>query len=374
MTNRHKILFYISGHGMGHARRMTAVITALHQKHPQVDVVIRSNAPKEIFTTAGVLNSAITITRIDSGAIEKDVLNIDTEATLTQLRQIIGSADKLIADEVQILRNNATYKDVQMIVADIPFLAGDIAEQMNIPCIGTGNFTWDWIFEPLLNNANDADQILKRIAHSHAKMQFMIRQPFSHDMPDFKNVLRVSPVAHHSKYSKDDLYKILHLDQSDSRPRILLGMRGGIDPGKMDQAVRKSPDFLFTTLGVVPHRSPENLRSISKDGLDFSDVQAVHDVVISKLGYGIVCDCIANNVRLLWPRRANFREEILFEEQAPEHLPMREISREDYANGNWETSLSSLLRQQKTSSTIATNGAGIIADILAELTIHSNRV
>ena len=159
----------------------------------------------------------------------------------------------------------------------------------------------------------------------------------------------------------------MHLDQSDARPRVLLGMRGGIDPVKMDQAVRKSPDFLFTNLGVVPNRSPENLRAINKDGLDFSDILAAHDVVISKLGYGIVSDCIANNVRLLWPRRANFREEILFEEQAPEHLPTREISRNDYADGNWNASLVSLLLQNKSASHMSTNGAEVIAELLADL-------
>ena len=366
MNSNPTILFYISGHGMGHARRMAAVMSALRQAHPQFPFVVRTQAPKDIFQSAGLSTGDIQTTQIDSGAIEKDVLNIDVDASVTKLRSIIQSADQLIHDEIRILTSQKEYKDIRLVVADIPFLAADIASAISIPCIGTGNFTWDWIFEPLLKDARDAELILNRIRESHAKMQLMIRQPFSHEMPGFRKVHRVSPVANHTRYSKEELCRILHLDKTDGRPRVLLGMRGGIDSARMDQAVRKAPDFLFTTLGVVPHRSPENLRAISNDGLDFSDVLAVHDIVVSKLGYGIVSDCIANRVRLLWPRRTNFREEILFEEQSPEHLAMQEISREDYSNGNWQKSLIDLMKQPSPRSHIATNGAEQIADILAE--------
>ena len=40
-------------------------------------------------------------------------------------------------------------------MADIPFLAGDIAAAAGIPIIAITNFTWDWIYEPYFNDRQD---------------------------------------------------------------------------------------------------------------------------------------------------------------------------------------------------------------------------
>ena len=44
------VVFYISGHGFGHAIRQIAVINALHELAPDISIVVRTAAPEWLFT------------------------------------------------------------------------------------------------------------------------------------------------------------------------------------------------------------------------------------------------------------------------------------------------------------------------------------
>jgi hypothetical protein len=308
--------------------------------------------------------SCISPCSIDAGVVERDVLTIDAPQTIERLRTLLQSRDRRIADEVAA----AGPMGVDLIAADIPFLAGDIAERLGVPCVAMGNFTWDWIGEPFLTGVHGGDALLASLTASYAKMSAVLRQPFSHPMPQFKRVIDVPMVVHRSRRERTDILRHLGLDPHDPRRRVLLGMRGGTSPAAIDAGVRSSPEFLFTALQSVPPRAPENLRGISREGLDFSDLLAVHDIVISKLGYGMVCDGIANRTRILWPRREGFREDTFLEADAPRYLRMREIPRNDYAAGRWEASLHAILDQAESLDVPRTDGAEVCAALLVDNT------
>ena len=70
------VLFHISGHGYGHARRMSQVIAALIAADPGVAIHVRTAAPARIF--AGLLPADhVSATAIDAGAAEHSPLEID---------------------------------------------------------------------------------------------------------------------------------------------------------------------------------------------------------------------------------------------------------------------------------------------------------
>ena len=45
-----RILFYISGHGYGHATRSIEVIKNIRQQNPRVEIHIQSDAPQWLFS------------------------------------------------------------------------------------------------------------------------------------------------------------------------------------------------------------------------------------------------------------------------------------------------------------------------------------
>ena len=58
-------------------------------------------------------------------------------------------------------------------------------------------------------------------------------------------------------------------------------------------------------------------------------------MVISKPGYGIVSECIANGAALLYTSRGRFMEYDVFVAEMPRVLRCREISQEDLFAGRW---------------------------------------
>jgi hypothetical protein len=83
----------------------------------------------------------------------------------------------------------------------------------------------------------------------------------------------------------------------------------------------------------------------------------ISHAVVSKLGYGIVADCIANDTPILWPRRGGFREEEIFLAEGPRFMRMREIAPEDFNAGRWTEGLHRLVIYPPPLQQMAINGA-----------------
>jgi L-arabinokinase len=69
-------------------------------------------------------------------------------------------------------------------------------------------------------------------------------------------------------------------------------------------------------------------RDLQARGIRYADLVAAADVVISKPGYGIVSECIANGTALLFTRRGHFIEQEVFVREMPHVLRTREITPE----------------------------------------------
>jgi hypothetical protein len=124
-------------------------------------------------------------------------------------------------------------------------------------------------------------------------------------------------------------------------------MRGGLPQDLLHAAQKASPHYVFLS-PTIP-------------GLDFTDLLSISDVVLSKLGYGILADSIAAGVALLYPPRQGFREDDVSREHCPSYLRMREFPRDDFIAGRWNHHLSSLLAQSKPPQSLPTNGDELVA-------------
>ena len=87
----------------------------------------------------------------------------------------------------------------------------------------------------------------------------------------------------------------------------------------------------------------EPRRAIRRDGLRYQDLVAAADVVVSKPGYGIVSECIANGTALLYTSRGRFAEYDVFVEEMPRVLRCRYISQDDLLAGRWADAIDALL-------------------------------
>ena len=96
-------------------------------------------------------------------------------------------------------------------------------------------------------------------------------------------------------------------------------------------------------------------------GLQYEDLIAAADVVVSKPGYGIVSECVANDTALLYTSRGRFIEYDLFVAEMPRILRCRHISQEDLFAGRWADAVDALAAQPPPPERPRTDGAELAA-------------
>ncbi len=362
------LLYYITGHGFGHAQRSAEVIRTLLQRRPDLHVHIRTAAPRFIFASLGSRAHYEPVV-IDRGCIEIDALTLDWPATLRDVRTLLEQRPAMVEREAAFIRRH----DIRLIAADIPFMAGEVAHAARVPCWAVGNFTWDWIYEPYADPAGHGD-LVAQVRRGYERMEGLLSIPFRHSMPQFKQVIDVPLIACRPRLSRGEAEQRLGLD--DSRPRILAAMRGGLALSTIMHAARQSPDWLFLLWGHDGPTPCDNLRGIpTSAGLSFHDVLQAVDVVVSKVGHGIITDCIALGVAILWPPRTGFREDEMLMALARPYLRHRPIELPRFHAGDWADDLDQLLAQPRPTATLPANGAQVVADaLLARLSAASAHV
>ena len=87
------LVFYISGHGFGHASRDIEVINGLLERVPDLEVHVRTYAPQWLFDLT--VRGDVHYHRVDcdTGVVQRDTLNPDIDATVAQAREFYSSFD-----------------------------------------------------------------------------------------------------------------------------------------------------------------------------------------------------------------------------------------------------------------------------------------
>jgi L-arabinokinase len=356
-------VFYISGHGYGHAVRMVEVIRQLVAFTPAWTVHVCTTAPAHLFSELPDSALHIRPISIDAGVVEgSDSLSIDVAATVARIEPFLLGRSRLVEAEAEYIR--AAKADV--VVADIPHLAGDIGARATVPVLGISNFTWDFIYEPFLADHALGRAMLQLMREGYDRMRAVLRLPFHHEMHFDSQVIDVGLVAARSHRNAVDVLSHLGVAKDDTRKRVFVGGRGSTSGEGLREAANASPDYIFCCVSDVEADWPENTRRIHLGrNLSFSDVVAVSDVVVSKLGYGTLATCVATGTDLLYPPRAGFREDVILRRSAERYLRSRELPLEAFASGHWRRYLEDLRNRERPCVQLSVDGAGECARMIA---------
>ncbi len=159
------------------------------------------------------------------------------------------------------------------------------------------------------------------------------------------------------------------------RPVVLASFGGYGLRLPLDEVARSGRFFVVSTDRMAPEGEDASLpnlvrlgdREVFARGLRYEDLVAAADLVVSKPGYGIVSECIANNTAFLYTSRGRFPEYDVFVAEMPRLLRCRYISQADLLAGRWEDAVDALLRQPPAAAHPLINGADAAADDLLDL-------
>jgi L-arabinokinase len=96
-------------------------------------------------------------------------------------------------------------------------------------------------------------------------------------------------------------------------------------------------------------------------GLRYEDLVRAADVVVTKPGYGIIAECLANDTALVYTSRGRFAEYDVLVAAMPRFLRCRFLGHDDLFAGRWQSHLDAVIAQPAPPDRPATDGARIAA-------------
>lgn len=371
------VAFYVSGHGFGHASRNIEVLNALLAREPDLPVLVRTHAPRWLFDLTVKGRVELQPVQTDVGVAQVDSLTPNVQATVRLASEFFGAHAALVRDEALALHQAG----VRLVVSDISPIAFLVAHTLGVPGYGLGNFTWDWIYEGYAPDLGDASWLPRRLGNWYALADGAWRLPMHGGFATFPTLTDVPFVARRSRQDRDDVRARLGLDRA--RPAILESF-GGFDLTGLpldDIAARGSVVVVTTakparaqTYGALVSRTAGGTvvvdeRRLYAEGLRYEDLVAAVDLVVTKPGYGIIAECIANDTAILYTSRGAFAEYDVLVRAMPRYLRCGFIDHADLRSGRWEPHVRRVLAQAAPPERPRVDGAEVVAggilDVLA---------
>jgi hypothetical protein len=343
------IAVYISGHGLGHASRTIELIEVLTSRQPDLEVIIRTSAHSWVFDRVRSPTVDVQAFQADTGIAQIDSLRLDEDLTAGQAAAFYADFDRRSEAEAAFLQRAGA----DVVVGDIPPLAFASAHLARLPSVAVSNFTWDWIYAYYPRFATLAPGVIDTIARAYSVATLGLRLPFHGGFTSLASVTHDVPFI--ARRSNRDPAETRHLLGLDGKRPFILASFGGYGVALPFEQLAKSD----LTVLAPPTYAPAGLR--------YEDLVAAADVVVSKPGYGIVSECVANETPLLYTSRGNFAEYEVMVAEMPRFLRCRFFEQEDLLSGNWRAAIDGLLAQPPPPERPATNGADTVADWILEL-------
>ncbi|MQA29153.1 MAG: hypothetical protein GEU82_04835 [Luteitalea sp.] len=361
-----RIVIYPSGHGFGHATRDIELLNAIGRKRADARLIMRTGALPP-FIRAGVETPFdFQIADTDTGVAQVDSLEVDEEATVRRAGAFYHDFDRRVDAEAAVLR----HLRASVVVGDVPPLAFAAAARAGVPSVALGNFTWDWIYAvyPLFDEL--APDVLPTIRHAYAAATVALRLPLHGGFEPMQHVVEDVPlIARSARAGRAEARRRLGIAGPETVVLASFGRYGAQLPYA---AIARESRF---TILLTEHEAPAGTdwtgharilwvseARLAETGLRYPDLVAAADVVVSKPGYGIVSECIANGTSLLYTSRGRFAEYELFVREMPAMLRCRHLSQDDLRGGRWADAIEALLRQEAPRFRVDTRGADVAAD------------
>ena len=368
------IVFYVSGHGFGHASRVIEVINAVLARRPETRIGVRTAAPRWLFDLTVKGKVAFSTLECDTGVVQTDALTLDEADTIRRAAAFHSDLVTRAASETRVLRELGA----GLIVGDIPPLAFAVGAAAGISSIGLGNFTWDWVYSEY-PRVRLAPSLLPAIRGAYARASMALRLPMSAGFETFSNIKDIPFIARHATRTREEVCKLLKLPAD--KPLVLMSFGGMGLPALDTEVLAKFKKYTVLSAASRPVGRPRkelaaaerhgsfvalNEEAMYDAGVRYEDLVAAAEAVVTKPGYGIIAECIANDSAILYTSRGHFPEYDVLVEEMPKYLRAAFIGQEDLFAGKWESHLDKLLAQArpKTLKKPETNGADVAADLL----------
>ncbi|MBI5006012.1 MAG: hypothetical protein HZB95_02690 [Nitrosomonadales bacterium] len=321
----------ISGHGFGHVAQTAPILNLLHERMPQLQLTVRSNVPVAHLRSRIRAPFTHLPSEGDIGMVMSSALDVRVEESRAAYRAFHTGWDARVQSEARLLRE---------LGADVAFsnvgylpLAG--AQLAGIANAALCSLNWFDIYHHYIRD----DDIAAQIHTCYAASDAFLRTTPGMAMDTLPNLIPVAPIAAIGENRRDELVR--HLGLSKDEKLVLVSMGGIASRLPMENWPRiDGVRWLVQDSWQVVHPDAIVLESLP---MDFSDLLASSDALLSKPGYGSFVEAACSGVPVLYVDRPDWPETPALVEWLQRRGACCEVSRVQLERGEIQHPLFELL-------------------------------
>jgi UDP:flavonoid glycosyltransferase YjiC (YdhE family) len=357
---RMRIAYFVTPHGFGHAARAAAVMVALQEIDPAIQLDIFTQVPRWFFQDSLVQGVRYYAVGTDVGLVQTTSLHEDLPATVRRLDSFFPCDRALVTTLAALLRSAAC----ALVLCDIAPLGLVAARAARVPSVLIENFTWDWIYQGYEQEEAGLARHIPYLRSVFATADYHVQMepvccPYPAD-------LTACPVSRPPQRTRQQTRAQLGIPAQ--APAVLLTMGGIPESYAFLPLLHQHHNTCFVVLGagdcveqhdnviVLPYRST----------VFPPDLVYACDAVVSKAGYSIVAEVYHAGVPFGHVRRERFREGPVLDAYIADHMQALTMTEPEFHSGAWLSCLPDLLALPRQPHR-ETRGAEQIARFVYEL-------
>jgi UDP:flavonoid glycosyltransferase YjiC (YdhE family) len=289
----------ISGHGFGHAGQVIPVVRDLLDVLPALRVTLRTAVPAEVLARHVGRDLPVAPPPADVGMRMTGPMDVDRSASARAYAELHADWPAVVAREAERLAALAP----DLLLADVPYSSIAGAARIGVPAVALCSLNWLDAYRSYCADRAEAARIQAEIREAYAAARVFL-QPRPHTpMAELPNTRSVPPISRIGRDRRDDLRARLSLDADTAVAAVAFG---GL-PGAALPELPRLDGVVWVQANAGGAR--DDVVDLGATGLEFADLAASVDLVVTKSGYGTVCETLAAGTRLLMVSRPDWPED-----------------------------------------------------------------
>ncbi|MCF6203988.1 MAG: hypothetical protein L3J59_10040 [Methylococcaceae bacterium] len=337
------IAVYITGHGHGHLSQTIEVLIALSKKNQQMQFKIITSLPESVVIAriADKIPAAQFCyihdkTNTDIGVPMIDAMQVDHKKTVASYNKIHSHWDDHIHFEEQRIRA----LNIDIVLSNVGYIPLQAATNLSIPSVALCSLDWASTWQVFGGDDRAGKLILSQIILAYQSANQFLQMTPHLPMLFLDNKVSVPFVVRKGKSKRQVLEE--DCPHFIGKKLILISM-GGMDAEIDFDQWPKVDRVIYIVTGN--NCLPKGYYHADTIGLDFSDIMASVDIVLTKTGYGMVVESVVNQTPLFYVARENWPEHDIMLKWCKENNNVLEIDRGEFERGLTEDKIDMLLSQ-----------------------------
>lgn len=336
------LLVDISAHGYGHIAQTAPVLNLLAQHMPGLRITVRSHAPVEYLRQRIQVPFEHHRVALDFGMAMFDAVRVDVPRSLAAYRDYHADWARKVAAEAEVLR--ALQPD--LLLANVPYRSLAAAGVAGIPSVAMCCLNWADIYRHYAPDDAEAATIHAQMLDAYNSAEVFLKLSPAMPMHDLRNTRELSCVAQVGTALREQVRARCGASAQD---RLVMVAMGGIDYrlGMEDWPGIAGVRWLVPESWGVRREDVSAFESLD---MDFRDVLASCDAILTKPGYGTFAEAACAGVPVMYVPRGDWPEAPWLVEWLRQHGIAVEVDPERLRDGALRGTLEALWAEPRPAS------------------------